>query len=409
MIVGDFDNDGDVDVLYQDGNTAGTGFGYFRNNGSGTYTNFANANSAGTPFTAFSFASQQLSGFHVGDSDNDGDTDIFDREAGGGLNLWRNDAGTFTLQPDPLGSFTFPSRMLVGDFDSDGDVDVLYQDGNTAGTGFGYFRNNGSGTYTNFANANSAGTPFTAFSFASQQLSGFQLADADNDGDVDIFDREAGGGLSLWEQGSNSGGNGKPPAISTTSPADNAANVFVNTNITIVFDESVVKGTGNIMIVRTSDSMVFETIPVIGPTVTGSGTTWAIDPTSNLASNTSYAVRFASGTFVDSDGAVFFGFNNNTTLNFTTGVTTAASTTVSGRVLTHDGRGIGRAQIVLSDSAGSLRKAVTNPFGYYSFGDVPAGATYIFTVSAKGYNFSQPTQVRNVTGDADDIIFVSDH
>ena len=80
----------------------------------------------------------------------------------------------FTTEPDPIGDIhtagAAENRLIFGDFDSDGDVDILYQDGNTAGAGFGYMSNNGSGGFTDFTDANAAGTPFDAFDFTSQQM-----------------------------------------------------------------------------------------------------------------------------------------------------------------------------------------------------------------------------------------------
>lgn len=419
MIFGDFDNDGDIDLLYQAGNTAGTAFGFIRNNGAGVFTIVTNANSAGTPFTSFNFTGQLLTAasLFVTDYDNDGDVDIIDRDnsgAGNTLGLWRNDAGSFTNQADPLGLINAgvaEGRMVRGDFDSDGDVDFLYQVSNTAGAGFGYFRNGGAGTFTNVSNANSAGSPFASFNFASQQLSttSFFVVDYDYDGDVDIIDRDnsgAGNTLSAWRQGSDSGGDGSPPVIASSNPADNATGVSTIANIQITFDESVTKGTGNIRIVRTSDSVTVETIPVGDARVTGSGTTWTINPNITLAYNTSYAVRFDLGTFVDTDGAVFFGVTNNTSLNFTTFGPTAASVTIGGRIMTAAGNGIGKTTVALTDVNGNSRYTVTGPFGYYSFEDVAIGA-YVIGVSAKSYDFSQNSMALSVSEDQLNVNFFS--
>ncbi|MDQ6785902.1 MAG: carboxypeptidase-like regulatory domain-containing protein [Acidobacteriota bacterium] len=72
---------------------------------------------------------------------------------------------------------------------------------------------------------------------------------------------------------------------------------------------------------------------------------------------------------------------------------TAANVSIGGRVTNERGRGIGRARVILTDGSGVRRSVTTNPFGYYRFTDVPAGNTYIFSVSHKSYQFSQPTQV----------------
>jgi hypothetical protein len=324
MLFGDFDKDGDVDVLYQNGTTAGAGIGYLKNNGGGTFTPFTDAMAAGTPFTGFNFSAQQIlpSAMFVVDYDNDGDVDVVDRE--GSLGAWRNDNGTFSLQGDPLGDTgTFDQRLLFGDFDSDGDVDVLYQNGDTAGAGIGYFKNNGGGTFTQFADA-TVGTPFTGFNFAGQKINpAFPtpqfVVDVDADGDVDIIDRDTFGSLSVWVQGGTVG-DGSPPTLASSAPADDATGVAPSADIVLTFDEAVTKGTGNIYIVRTSDNTVVQTIAVTSSQVTGSGTTWTINPNSDLAGATAYAVRIDSGAFVDTDAAVFFGIYDNTTLNFTTGL-----------------------------------------------------------------------------------------
>jgi predicted solute-binding protein len=48
---------------------------------------------------------------------------------------------------------------------------------------------------------------------------------------------------------------------------------------------------------------------------------------------------------------------------------------------------------------------MTNKFGYYRFDDVPAGDTYIFNARVKGYQFSNNTQVLNISEDLQDVNF----
>ncbi|WP_274627603.1 DUF4347 domain-containing protein [Arvimicrobium flavum] len=327
MIAGDFDSDGDVDFLYQAGNTPGSGFGYLQNNGSGSFTNVANANTAGTPFATADFSGQLMTtlSLYVVDYDGDGDLDILDRDnTGGGANTigaWRNDNGAFTRVADPLGLINAgvaEGRMQFGDFDSDGDIDILYQAGNTAGVGFGYIRNDGS-SFTTLTNANAAGTPFAGFDFAGQQLTNLFVVDYDNDGDLDILDRDPAGGLGVWIQGSDSGGDGSPPVIVSTTPADDATNVSPTANLVVTFDEAVTKGSGNIYIVRLSDNVAVQTIAVTSAQVTGSGTTWTIDPPADLAASTYYGVRIEAGAFVDMDGAIHAGITDATQFSFITG------------------------------------------------------------------------------------------
>lgn len=68
--------------------------------------------------------------------------------------------------------------------------------------------------------------------------------------------------------------------------------------------------------------------------------------------------------------------------------TTAASVTVSGRILSSNGRGISRAVVSFTDLDGNVRRTSSNPFGYYRFEDIAVGETYVFNVRRKGYNFS---------------------
>ena len=61
---------------------------------------------------------------------------------------------------------------------------------------------------------------------------------------------------------------------------------------------------------------------------------------------------------------------------------------VSGRVVTPDGRGLRNAVVSLIDSQGVRRTATTSSFGIYSFSDVRADETYIFTIASKRYRFT---------------------
>jgi alpha-tubulin suppressor-like RCC1 family protein len=65
----------------------------------------------------------------------------------------------------------------------------------------------------------------------------------------------------------------------------------------------------------------------------------------------------------------------------------AASVSVSGRVLTASGSGAARAHITLTAQSGATRTATANTFGYYRFDAVAVGETYTFNVFAKQYQF----------------------
>jgi hypothetical protein len=88
---------------------------------------------------------------------------------------------------------------------------------------------------------------------------------------------------------------------------------------------------------------------------------------------------------------------------------TAATVSVSGRVVTRSGRGIRNVTMTMTDSAGNQRQAQTTAFGYYRFDDVTAGETITLTVKARQFKFDQPTIVRTTNESIVDADFVSEH
>ena len=66
----------------------------------------------------------------------------------------------------------------------------------------------------------------------------------------------------------------------------------------------------------------------------------------------------------------------------------SASVSVSGRVMTPDGRGLRNATVTITDSQGVRRTVTTSSFGFYRFEDVRAGDTYVIGVSSRLYRFA---------------------
>jgi WD40-like Beta Propeller Repeat len=101
---------------------------------------------------------------------------------------------------------------------------------------------------------------------------------------------------------------------------------------------------------------------------------------------------------------------SGTNVDFVGGISpaapTAADVSVGGRVLSGK-RGISNVRLTLTDSTGETRYATTNSFGFYRFGEVAAGQTYVLTVNSKRYSFSQPTRIINVSEDAADENFIA--
>lgn len=67
---------------------------------------------------------------------------------------------------------------------------------------------------------------------------------------------------------------------------------------------------------------------------------------------------------------------------------TAANVEIAGRVVNEFGQGVRGAWVSLTDSSGAVRSVRTSSFGYYRFGEVPSGATYVVAVSSKRYEFA---------------------
>jgi hypothetical protein len=109
-----------------------------------------------------------------------------------------------------------------------------------------------------------------------------------------------------------------PPAISSLSPANGATSIPASTNASIEFSEPVQKGTGAIVVKKTSDNSFVQTIDVTSSAVAISGSTVTIALT-GLAMNTAYYIEMPGGAFKDVAGNEFAGISGNTTWSFATG------------------------------------------------------------------------------------------
>lgn len=75
---------------------------------------------------------------------------------------------------------------------------------------------------------------------------------------------------------------------------------------------------------------------------------------------------------------------------------------ISGRVLSPDGRGVRNAAVTIVDRSGNARTATTSSFGYYSFAEVAAGSSYTVSVASRQFRFASRTvQVADNVSDLD--------
>jgi hypothetical protein len=170
---GDFDNDGDLDILLTGNSTSGRNSIIYRNNGDDTFTNI-NASLPGVWSGSATW----------GDFDNDGDLDVLltGNTAGGSTQvriseIYRNNGdATFTSINAGLPGI-MSSSVAWGDYDNDGDLDILL----TGGTAYGeqiseIYKNNGDDTFTSI-NAGLTGVYYSSVAWG----------DFDNDGDLDVL------------------------------------------------------------------------------------------------------------------------------------------------------------------------------------------------------------------------------
>ncbi len=160
---GDYDNDGDLDILMSGAGGAGA-TGLYRNDGAGQFVQV----DLGLPQLNFSAVAW-------GDYDNDGDLDFLLTGSGPTSIIYRNDgAGVFTDIHAGLQGMYF-SSVAWGDYDNDGDLDILMSGDLVMGSVALVYRNDG-GVFVD-AHAGLVG--------ASRQ--GVAWGDYDQDGDLDIL------------------------------------------------------------------------------------------------------------------------------------------------------------------------------------------------------------------------------
>ena len=66
---------------------------------------------------------------------------------------------------------------------------------------------------------------------------------------------------------------------------------------------------------------------------------------------------------------------------------TAASAAISGMVFSADGFTVRNAIISLTDASGTIRNAISNPFGYYRLENITVGESYVVSVTTKRHRF----------------------
>ena len=110
----------------------------------------------------------------------------------------------------------------------------------------------------------------------------------------------------------------EPPVITTLLPADDALNVSINPEISVTFNKSIQKGTGNIEVRSSSDDQLLTTIAANSNSISISGNTASIflgDVVFEFG--TEYYILIPDGGFLSTDDATFEGISDKTSWSFT--------------------------------------------------------------------------------------------
>lgn len=313
IVLGDFNNDGSVDIV--ESSLSGPNRLYL-NDGHGGFTEQAK------PFTTGALKGVSLPGnFNdviAADFNGDGLVDLAMEVGGPGTPaLYLNNGAGFTAAASPFSVTDGPDVIVVGDFNSDGYNDVLLQPYNSLNAVLYLNKADGTASFDTITQA--YGTPFTTGPFAGLTLTSptafSAVGDLDGDGDSDLIMSEGLYVFDVLTQGLAGDPSGHPPQLVSSTPSDGAGAVADNADITLTFSEAVTRGTGNIQIFDITAGAFFEQIPVTDARVSGSGTTWTIDPDGTFVGH-HYAVRIAPTALVGADGRTFPGISSDATLDF---------------------------------------------------------------------------------------------
>lgn len=109
-----------------------------------------------------------------------------------------------------------------------------------------------------------------------------------------------------------------PPTLVSSTPADNATNFAIASNIVLTFDQNVQAGSGSVILRPATGADI--SIPIANAQITFSGNQVTINPTSDLRPGVAYDVIIASGVITNAFGGAFAGIVLDA-LDFTTSFT----------------------------------------------------------------------------------------
>ncbi|MCC7508506.1 MAG: VCBS repeat-containing protein [Planctomycetes bacterium] len=251
----DFDNDGDLDVVFVHGSgTVNPNDMVFYNNGTGGFPTSATLGTATVSL-----------GVATGDFNGDGAVDIAVSTYSDGVRLYLNNgAGQFSTSSTAftiMNTATPPAAVAIGalaagDLDGDGDLDMALGAGDAGSTGQSkLIFNNGDGTFTTSADlgpANGGGT----------WGPDIQLVDLDGDGDLDVFWGHWSRGPAYLLNGARMYDDsndtwtyehtGFDPSLTGTSPTAHSVSVARTANVAASFNRSMLGASASTVSARGS-------------------------------------------------------------------------------------------------------------------------------------------------------------
>lgn len=149
----------------------------------------------------------------------------------------------------------------------------------------------------------------------------FTLAAFNAEGTAGTFDLElvSGESYGLQVNGTVTTGSGPdtfPPNILNLSPADNAVEVAVDSNLIATFNEPIQTGSGTITLHLSSDDSIVESFPVGSAGVSVAGNSLTLNPAADLLEATAYYVQLPTGVVEDLAGNPFAGLTGASAWNF---------------------------------------------------------------------------------------------
>lgn len=169
---GDYDNDGDLDFVVAGFENPGINTRLYTNNGDGTFTVNSSATFRGLIHSAVAW----------GDYNNDGYLDLVITGGESGSSYFselyaNNKNGTFTLDASATSLFegVLYGDVVWGDIDNDLDLDLVISGETSTGQITQVYNNNGDGTFS------------TGQSLTAVEQSSLSFGDYDNDGDLDLM------------------------------------------------------------------------------------------------------------------------------------------------------------------------------------------------------------------------------